>query len=101
MSTEQLIIDWLGGWAPVQAEGTVAGHAFYFRARHQHWTFAISEHAHVAPVSMSSSEAGEAYGYFAEAVYGDEEFAASWMDHDEARRIIERCAAEYLTRRTA
>jgi hypothetical protein len=33
------------GAAPVQAEGTVAGHPFYVRARHDEWTFSVPENA--------------------------------------------------------
>ena len=34
-----LVISSLSGWCPVQAEGTANGTAWYFRARHDHWTF--------------------------------------------------------------
>ncbi len=79
----------------------MAGHPFYFRARHEHWTFSLSEDPAVDPVDIDSPEVGAAHGFYAEGEYGSEPFAASWMPHEEARSIIERCAAEYLARRAA
>lgn len=72
-----LVIDWLDGNCPVQAEGTVDGRPFYFRARWQHWSFDVDDVT------------------FREARWGDSPFAAGWMPHDAARNIIERCAEEY------
>lgn len=44
------------GSAPVQAEGTVNGFLFYFRARHNEWTFAISENPEICPVDIQLVE---------------------------------------------
>lgn len=33
----------LGGQVPVQAEGRIAGRPFYFRARHDEWSFAVAD----------------------------------------------------------
>ncbi len=38
-----LVIDDLSGRCPVQATGTLDGHAFYFRARGASWTFQVAE----------------------------------------------------------
>lgn len=40
-----MILDWCNGFCPVQAEGTVDGRAFYFRARGEHWQFHVSKDA--------------------------------------------------------
>jgi hypothetical protein len=37
------VIDWLGGYCPVQAEGSVDGHQMYFRARGAQWSLDIGE----------------------------------------------------------
>lgn len=100
MSENSLEFDYLGGMAPVQAEGTVAGHRFYFRSRYQRWTFSISEHADVSPVEIDSPARGAAYGFFREGEYGSTPFEASYMPEKEARRIIEGCATEYLRERS-
>ncbi|HZT61078.1 MAG TPA: hypothetical protein VFA21_20905 [Pyrinomonadaceae bacterium] len=83
--------------APVEAEGTIGGHPFYFRARHERWTFSVSEDADVDPVDIDSPEEGAAHGFFAAEKYGrSKSSAASYMPLDEAERIIERCAESYL-----
>lgn len=85
------------GPAPVQAEGTVNGFPFYFRARHDQWTFSISEDPEIDPVDIQMDEQGRKHGFFAEGRVGGEwEYAASYLDDNSVRRIIERCASEYL-----
>ena len=79
--------------SPVQAEGTINGKAFYFRARHEHWTFAGSENSNISPIDLQSSE----QGFFIEQAYGNKSFDASYMPLDEAKRVIENCANTYLT----
>lgn len=39
----ELIITSLGGVCPVQAEGTINGKPFYFRARHGKWSLDIAD----------------------------------------------------------
>ncbi len=84
------------GFAPVQGYGTISGFAFYFWARHEEWSFAVSEHPDVDPVDIQLPEQGEKYGYLKEDKYGKEsENLASWMELDEAERIIIECCKEY------
>ena len=85
--------------APVQAEGTVCGNPFYFRSRHEHWSFAVSEDPDVDPVDIESPEQGAAHGFFVEEMYGDKPHLASFMPLEEARHIIESCAQSYVTQR--
>ncbi len=82
--------------APVQAEGTVGGKPFYFRSRHEYWSFSVSEDPNVDPVDIDSSKQASTHGFFLEEKYGDESFAASYMPLDEAERIIRRCAETYI-----
>ena len=43
MSTDGLVIESVGGYCPCQAEGTMNGNPFYFRARHGYWTLCVVE----------------------------------------------------------
>lgn len=81
--------------APVQAEGTVDGHAFYFRARHGIWEFAISEDPSVDPATIEHEE----QGFYRTAVYPGGPFAASCLPLSEAEALIRRCAGEYIESR--
>ena len=86
----------LGGYCPVQGMGTVAGRPFYFHARHDTWTFAVSETAGLEPEDRYSGEKG----FYREGAYGErggEE--AGWMPLDEAEALIRRCAEEYESAR--
>lgn len=75
------------GQAPVQAEGTVRGHPFYFRARHDGWSFDIGPD----PIG------GTNVIFSRESDYGEPRgFEASWMEHDEALGFLLRCVDEFL-----
>ncbi len=81
-----VVIDCLGGNCPVQAEGTIDGLPFYFRARGDRWTMGIGDDVVLAPA------------WFYEEPYGDGPFAAGWMDEDEARAFIHKAADLYRNR---
>ncbi len=74
----------LCGHCPVQAEGTIDGQRFYFRARGTHWSLAIGANLDIDP------------DWYLKVRYSADPFAAGWMAETEARAIIERCAIEYL-----
>jgi hypothetical protein len=78
-------IDMIGGNCPVQAEGTVNGVEFYFRARHAHWRMNIGGDVVVNP-AWSYSEP-----------YGEGPHDAGWMEESEARGFIAK-AAEMFAR---
>jgi hypothetical protein len=81
--TNTLRIDYLGGNCPVQAEGIVDGHPFYFRARGEHWSMGIGGDVVGAP------------DWYHREPWGDEKFAAGWMEEDEARRMIDKAVREW------
>ncbi len=84
------------GYAPVQAEGTVAGKQLYFRARHDGWSFAVAASAGVDPVDICFPD----QGFLREGEYGTSwDDAASYMEYDTAEAIIRRCAADYIQHR--
>lgn len=86
MSERNIIIRYIGGACPVQAEGTVDGIPFYFRARGDEWSMSIG----LDPVDVSC---GFAPGFHYEEDYGDGPYDAGWMEEDEARAFIEKAAA--------
>lgn len=86
MTEPDIQIKYLGGYCPVQAEGTIDGKPFYFRARGEHWSIGIG---------------GEPIGdpdWYYEQDYGDGAFDASWMEHSEALNFIKEAAAGYRAR---
>jgi hypothetical protein len=85
--------------APVQAEGTVAGRAFYFRARGEEWTFTISERPDGDPVVLGPEDAVTGTAWYRSGTVPGGRFAASYLSLDEARFLIHECARAYLNER--
>lgn len=85
--------------APVQAEGTIASYPFYFRARWDEWSFAVSERAGLDPAAIDSPDVREDGGWFrGGALPGPRD--ASYMAISEAKMLIQICAREYLSDQT-
>jgi hypothetical protein len=82
-------IEWIGGNCPVQAEGTVDGKEFYFRARGEAWSMQIGGQDVVGNPEWSYGED-----------YGDEPFAAGWMSEEEARAFIDKAIGLYRAQQT-
>ena len=84
-----LVIDWIGGNCPVQSEGTVRGIPYYFRSRHENWTFSLGSD----PITWEI----EALDFHVSGLYkkGEPE-QAGYMPEDEAREIIKLCAELYI-----
>ena len=89
-----LVITTLGGNCPVQAEGTVDGAPFYFRARWGSWRLAIGENC----VGAKRSEDGI---WVRKREYGDGRYDAGWMSEDEARAFLFEAAAAYVAGESA
>lgn len=77
-------LDWLHGVCPVQGGGEIDGAEFYFRARGRHWSFTVGPDD--APLFDVEEE------------WGDGPYDAGYMDLEEAERLIQRCADEFLGR---
>lgn len=73
----------IGGNCPVQAEGTIDGKEFYFRARGHSWRLEIGGEMVVAPEWKYEED------------YGDGPYDAGWMDQSEALAFIAKAAALY------
>jgi hypothetical protein len=82
-------IEMLYGNCPVQADGTINGHKFYFRARGQHWTLEVGGDDPCDKCDWSYREK-----------YSDEQYAAGWITEDEARSFIARGAAIFANEGT-
>lgn len=80
MTSPLIAIDQIYGSCPVQADGSVDGTPFYFRARGSSWT-----------LSLGSDPVGKPDWCYREA-YGDEPYAAGWMSEEEARAFILKAA---------
>jgi len=80
MTDRSITIGWLGGNCPVQAEGTIGGEPFYFRARGDRWTIGIGGDV----IDMPSW------------LYEEEYPSAGWMTEAEARAFIEEAAQRYF-----
>jgi hypothetical protein len=82
----RLLIDYLGGNCPVQAEGTICGEPFYFRARGNSWSMSIG----------GSDVVGNPHWEYYEN-YGQDAFEAGWMPEAEALVFIQREALRWIT----
>lgn len=80
----EIVIDWIGGNCPVQAEGMIAGKKFYFRARGNTWSMSIGGDVISDPEWQMREQ------------YGDDPFAAGWMVEETARAFIYEAAERYL-----
>lgn len=85
--------------APVQAEGTVAGRAFYFRARGEEWAFTVVERPGSDPVGLGPEDAAAGTAWYRSGTVPGGRFAASYLPLDEARSLIRECARAYLNER--
>ena len=81
----RLLIKDLGGNCPVQAEGTICGEPFYFRARGCSWSMSIGGSDLVINPNWYHSEN-----------YGEGAFDAGWMPESEALVFIQREAARWI-----
>lgn len=82
--TPTVVVTELGGNCPVQAEGTIDGVPFYFRARGERWQLFVG----------GDDLLGDPHWYHEEP-WGDEAFSAGWMTEDEARALIQKGAQLY------
>jgi hypothetical protein len=80
----EMEIRWIGGNCPVQAEGTIDGKEFYFRARGDSWSMDIGGDDPVAGGEWSYEED-----------YGKGPYDAGWMTIEEARGFIAKAVAIY------
>lgn len=87
----KLEIHWLSGSCPLQSEGRVNGHPYYFRARGAAWRMEIAEH----PWTYAPGDNAWTYSE----PYGDGPFDAGWMSEKEAMAFITTTARKWLQER--
>lgn len=78
-----VVIDWLGGNCPVQAEGTVMGKRSHFRARGEQWSLAIGGEDLCGEAEW---EHRERFGEWPD---------AGWMTPEQAETFLREAAARY------
>lgn len=81
----------LGGWVPVQGDGFIDGHPWYFRARGDSWSLSIAEHNDESAINVRWNKAP---GWYFEENYGAWP-EAGWMPYKEAWEFIEQSFAKY------
>jgi hypothetical protein len=89
------VIDVIGGSCPVQAEGTIDGVPFYFRARGGSWTMAIGGDVLGIPDDPDKNRRPL---WYAECTYGRWPMAG-WMAEADAYRLVAWCASEYMAQK--
>lgn len=89
----------IAGQAPVQADGRVRGHPFYFRAKWEHWTFTacVSADIDASCINPPADEDGffrdgDYRGFYLSGEYPE----ASFMRYDDAEAIIRQCGRRLL-----
>ena len=93
---EDLLYNFTTTAAPIQAEGTVYGRPFYFRARHSSWSFAAARNPNLDPEALVLPERGSSEVFLIEGKFSK----ASYMSLSKARKLIESCAEAYLREQT-
>jgi hypothetical protein len=94
LENDGIVVNWLSGSCPVQGDGWIDGHAFYFRARGDQWSIEVTDH--IVPETSgiwkfqtpppATWGYGEDYGDFPDAGY---------MPFIEALGFIEQSAASF------
>jgi hypothetical protein len=91
--------DWIGGYCPLQAEGTIDGNHFYFRAKGTRWEFAIDEIGNDAVdiIAFTDRPGFKLSEQWIDKNHpGDINFSAGYMPESVAKQIIEDCAKKYM-----
>ena len=81
--------------APVQAEGTIEGRPFYFRARGDNWAFTVAERDGDDPAALGQEDVALGTAWRRSGTVPGN-FAASWMSLDHATSLIQECARTYI-----
>ncbi len=89
------------GHAPVQADGRLAGHPLYFRARFSDWAFVLCTNADIDPSTLRGANE---LGFFREGEFEGFELCGEYGSHTEAgyipyaraEQLIRECALRYL-----
>jgi len=79
-----------GGFCPVQYEGEIERHPYYFRARGSTWSLELAQPGNdpfISPVLY-------VWGYYGEP---DDIYGAGYMEEEETRILIHEIAHKYLT----
>jgi len=81
------------GLCPVQAEGTINGHPFYFRSRHENWAVRVADAKDGDPISGPN--------WIHEEDYPGNEYSAGYASEKECIEFINKCAQLWADRKQA
>ncbi len=95
-----VVIDNIGGNCPVQAEGTVNGEPFYFRARGGHWSMSIGGSDVVGSPKWYLQAPYKDPNPTPHPIVGAMHFAAGWMPVEAAESFIYTAAHMWHRERT-
>jgi hypothetical protein len=103
--TELRLDGLIQGYIPVQAEGTVMGFPFYFRAKYGGWQFVVSLNPAVEAAALDEGRTTEGFfeadgyrGYILKGEYPYDEVhdTGSYMPYANVERVIRDCAARFV-----
>jgi len=92
MAKNGVLVEWLSGLCPVQAQGWVDDKAFYFRARHDEWSISITK-SEATDLDEALEENDSTWRYYEK--YGEDP-EAGYMPFIEALQFIESSAEKAL-----
>lgn len=95
MTDPNITINNLGRNCPVQAEGTIDGHAFYFRARGSHWSIELAQGDGVFLSELSNADYNQWVATWEYYERWGEWPDAGWMEIEDAMWLIHRAAMLY------
>lgn len=84
-----LVVEYFDGYCPVQAWGTLLGFPFFFRARHEHWSFSVAELGGDPAMYMGPL-------FWRYEPWGDSQFDAGYMPNEVAQDFMLRCAWAFI-----
>lgn len=80
-SPPEISIELIGGQCPVQAEGKINGHAFFFRARGTRWSMEIAPSPSVSALDPQAWRWEETFATWPDAGYISQEEALAKIEH--------------------
>jgi hypothetical protein len=98
LKQQGILIDEIGGACPLQAEGFIDGHPFYFRARGDRWQIGLAAQGGTQDDAVQATimrDLPPGYWYYEEDYGEPNGFAAGWMPVREGLEFIEQAAQRF------
>ena len=100
LKRQRIMVDNISGACPIQAEGYIDNHPFYFRARGDMWQIGLAApgQTHDDAVMMTIVDELPPGCWYYDEDYGDGPYDAGWMPVREALGFIEQAAIRFRAR---